>query len=164
MHWLRFPITAALLASLVFSDLATFWHLGNCCVDHGRSTADVGAGPTEVSGCSAGCSHQRNPFAARRAAAAKANADRSAVTESACSDCKAPADGDPRDHEHDSDRCSLCRWLVTARDAAVGWSVAPHSELSPIEWAPIFDWESPALTPQFHELSRRGPPADFLLS
>lgn len=158
MSWLRLPITAMLLVSLVFSDVATFWHRGNCCDDHVQTVTSAGTEQSSASSCNAGCRHQQNPFAARRAATAKAVADQQVVADAAKHDCQSHSSD-----EHDSDRCSICRWLVTARDVAVCWAVAPRSERSPIESSSIIDWASPALTPQFHELSRRGPPAAFFL-
>ncbi len=178
MNRFRVPTAALLLVSLVFSDLATFWHVGNCC---DRSTIEVSqpANADSSSGnChTAACQHDHNPFAARKMAAdarrapadenraaEKSAADRLATSETSAAEGGCEGCPESTDAPHDDERCSLCRWLVTARDAAQSLSNAVQIERCAWIDSSLGDWVSPAHTPCFHELTRRGPPAAFCLS
>lgn len=154
MNSFRRYLTITLVASLIFSDAVAFWHLGSCHCSEAASEASV---TTDESACAHGCSHGENPFAKRRQ---NLNQDKvelasaAAETSSCCSESNSPSDS-----SHDSENCSLCRWLFAARESiAVAQPPLPFECLSFTE--PVSrDWAEPVRDRLAHDLSRRGPPA-----
>ena len=177
MHSFQRFLAVMLVCSLVSSDLMTFWHLGNCgCPE---SCAAVCRHDDATNACDDACGHSDNPFAKRKAKGAigkpqaaasdQANRDQANSLTSSSNACRDSAhqstpdssSSEPdssRGSEHDSDDCSICRWLVTARNPQVFSRPSVLMELAPLETSDSLTWPIPTLEPLFEELSRRGPP------
>lgn len=140
----RHLVALVLIASLIASDAMTFWHVGHC--ENACETACESAHSDHAS-----CSHHSNPFLKRRLQ----KADTVAQTEATdVANLALPCES-----KHDSDECSLCRWLVTARDPVV-FSISTTSvELVVFPAFVGRDWTEPATRPLLQDVSRRGPPA-----
>lgn len=145
MNSFRRFLTITLVASLIFSDAVAFWHLGSC---HCSEAASEAAVTTDEAACAHGCSHGENPFAKRR---------QNLIHEEA--ELATAAAETPSDSSHDSENCSLCRWLFATRESiAVAEPALPFECLSFTE--PVSrDWGEPVRNKLAHDLSRRGPPA-----
>jgi len=143
--FLNRQITALMLiASLVASDAMTFWHLGSC----GNACSG-----TEISSLSADftCTHAGNPFAKRH------GIQTNGIALSEHVDHAKPAP--PCNSQDDSDDCSMCRWLVTARDTVQVGVATVSIELAPFPLDTDSEWVEPISKPRYQDASRRGPPS-----
>jgi hypothetical protein len=144
MFAVRRLLAALLICSLLVSDAVTYWHLGSCeCAASSENLATLGQ---QHLSCERGCAdHVGNPFARRKAVAEETK----------------PA---PEPPSHDEDSCSVCRWLVTARDP-VAVSFTPVVVELAVSQTPVNrDWASPTPERMLQDLTRRGPPAASSLS
>lgn len=140
----RHLVALVLVASLIASDAMTFWHVGHC--ENACETTCESAHADHAS-----CSHIGNPFLKRR----QQDADAIAQTETTdVTDLALPCES-----KHDSDECSFCRWLVTARDPVVLPNATTSVDLVVFPAFVGRDWTEPASKPLLQDVSRRGPPA-----
>jgi hypothetical protein len=145
------PIIAlTLVLSLITSDLVTFWHLGSC----GSACCST---QKHCDSNASGCRHSENPFASRHGI----HGDGIGVKKPIKNSRPAPTDELPGESDH-SDACSLCRWLVTARNSA-NWTAKTASiDLVPFPFDAASEWMEPSSKPRHCSVSRRGPPVfDF---
>jgi hypothetical protein len=152
MNAFRRFFAVTLVASLIFSDMMAFWHVGSChCAVADQPASVTTSGPV----CAHGCSHGENPFAKRRQNLGQDVRDEDALT----AEVHETASSSSSQSSHDSDNCTLCRWLFTARESlAIAEPALPCEHLCFA--APVLrDWAEPVRELRGHDLSRRGPPA-----
>lgn len=141
------------IVALLASDLMAVRHAASCC---GLPAAGAGLLRETIHGKAsshdrAGCCHASHCFAASKARWQVQN----------LLPHEHPASGQPAGDEapaHDSDDCSLCRWLTTARSDSPLVAVAEAVEPQPlVSELPIESATHPAGL-FLSSLSRRGPP------